>query len=81
MDGQPFAGKGVTSDGMGKRDEAFGYADRFDERYEFAREALELAPISTFGHTSISIRIPCKITIVIACLLFRSGAICIVRVN
>ena len=37
MDGHPFAGKGVTSDDMGKRDEAFGYADRFDERYEFAR--------------------------------------------
>ncbi|MBH57613.1 MAG: sulfatase [Planctomycetaceae bacterium] len=37
MDGLPFAGKGVTAESLSRRDEAFGYADRFDERYEFAR--------------------------------------------
>ncbi len=37
MDGRPFAGEGVTAESMAERDEAFGYADRFDERYEFAR--------------------------------------------
>ena len=37
MDGKPFAGEGVTTESLASRDEAFGYADRFDERYEFAR--------------------------------------------
>lgn len=37
MDGKPFAGKGITALSLAQRDEAFGYADRFDERYEFAR--------------------------------------------
>ena len=37
MDGEPFAGKGVSSRSVSQRNEAFGYADRFDERYEFVR--------------------------------------------
>ena len=32
MDGRAFAGKGVTAKLLAERDEAFGYADRFDER-------------------------------------------------
>jgi len=37
MDGKPFLGKGVTLAELNKRDETFGYADRFDEKYEFVR--------------------------------------------
>jgi arylsulfatase A-like enzyme len=37
MDGRPFLGKDVTSDEVKSRDETFGYADRFDEKYEFCR--------------------------------------------
>ncbi len=37
MDGKPFLGKGVTLDELNKRDEAFGYADRFDEKYDLVR--------------------------------------------
>jgi len=37
MDGRPFLGKGVTAKDVNSRDEAFGYADRFDEKYEFCR--------------------------------------------
>lgn len=37
MDGRPFLGKGVQADEVNSRDEAYGYADRFDEKYETVR--------------------------------------------
>lgn len=37
MDGVPFLGKGTTAPEVDSRDESFGYADRFDEKYEFIR--------------------------------------------
>lgn len=37
MDGKPFLGEGVTMDEVNERDEAFGYADRFDEKYDLVR--------------------------------------------
>ena len=35
IDGRPFLGKGVDTEAFG--DEAFGYADRFDEKYDLVR--------------------------------------------
>ena len=37
MDGEAFMGPGVTLDEVNKRDETFGMADRFDEKYDFVR--------------------------------------------
>jgi len=37
IDGKPFLGKGVSIDEVNGRDEAFGYADRFDEKYDLIR--------------------------------------------
>lgn len=37
MDGQPFLGKGITQQDLDARDESFGYADRFDEKYDLVR--------------------------------------------
>ena len=37
MDGTPFLGDGVDAAIIDKQDEAFGYADRFDEKYELVR--------------------------------------------
>jgi arylsulfatase A-like enzyme len=37
VDGRPFLGQGVTKTGLESRDEAFGYADRFDEKYDLLR--------------------------------------------
>lgn len=37
MDGQPFLGPDVTAGQVNKRDEAFSYADRFDEKYDMVR--------------------------------------------
>ncbi|MGQ9760974.1 MAG: sulfatase-like hydrolase/transferase [Thermogutta sp.] len=37
MDGRPFLGPGVTLETLEKRDTAFGYADRFDEKYDLVR--------------------------------------------
>ncbi len=37
MDGKPFLGEGVTARDLNRRDEAFGYADRFDEKYDLVR--------------------------------------------
>ena len=37
VDGRPFLGAGVTADEVNGRDEAFGYADRFDEKYDLVR--------------------------------------------
>lgn len=37
MDGKPFLGAGVESEEVNARDEAFGYADRFDEKYDLCR--------------------------------------------
>ncbi|MDF1812253.1 MAG: sulfatase-like hydrolase/transferase [Verrucomicrobiales bacterium] len=37
VDGVPFLGQGVTMDELNSRDESFGYANRFDEKYDFIR--------------------------------------------
>ncbi|MCG8585422.1 MAG: sulfatase, partial [Pirellulales bacterium] len=37
VDGRPFLGDGITMEDVNTRDEAFGYADRFDEKYDFVR--------------------------------------------
>lgn len=37
MDGQPFLGIDATQDERRARQDAFGYADRFDEKYDFVR--------------------------------------------
>ena len=37
MDGSAFFGKGTTAKELASRDEAFGYADRFDEKYDLVR--------------------------------------------
>ncbi len=37
MDGKPFLGEGVTARDLNRRDEVFGYADRFDEKYDLVR--------------------------------------------
>jgi uncharacterized sulfatase len=37
MDGKAFFGKGTAAKELASRDEAFGYADRFDEKYDFVR--------------------------------------------
>lgn len=37
MDGRPFLGAGVTAEDLAGRETAFGYADRFDEKYDLVR--------------------------------------------
>lgn len=37
VDGRPFLGKGVRTAEVNARDETFGYADRFDEKYDLIR--------------------------------------------
>ncbi len=37
MDGKPILGPDVTLEQLNQRDETFGYADRFDEKYDFCR--------------------------------------------
>ncbi|MCF8224345.1 MAG: sulfatase-like hydrolase/transferase [Bacteroidales bacterium] len=37
MDGKPFLGKGIKAGAVNERDEAIGYADRFDEKYDMVR--------------------------------------------
>jgi len=37
MDGRPFLGKGIDKADLASRDEAYCYADRFDEKYDFVR--------------------------------------------
>ena len=37
MDGVPFLGAGISTSEVETRHESFGYADRFDEKYEFIR--------------------------------------------
>jgi len=37
VDGRPFLGKGVSMKEVNARDESFGYADRFDEKYDLVR--------------------------------------------
>ena len=37
IDGKPFLGKGVTLEELKQRDTAFGYAERFDEKYDMVR--------------------------------------------
>jgi uncharacterized sulfatase len=37
VDGKPFLGSGVSISEVNKRDESFGYADRFDEKYDLVR--------------------------------------------
>ena len=37
MDGRPFLGKNIGMAEVNSRDEAYGYADRMDEKYDFCR--------------------------------------------
>ena len=37
MDGRPFLGPDLSLDQINRRDETFGYADRFDEKYDMVR--------------------------------------------
>lgn len=37
VDGTPFLGDGISQQDLDARDEAFGYADRFDEKYDLVR--------------------------------------------
>ncbi|TMU57318.1 sulfatase [Flagellimonas algicola] len=37
IDGKPFLGKTITKDILKERNTAFGYADRFDEKYDLVR--------------------------------------------
>lgn len=37
MDGKPFFGKGINRKALANLDETFGYADRFDEKYDMVR--------------------------------------------
>lgn len=37
IDGKPFIGAGISAADFAKRDEAFGLADRFDEKYDLVR--------------------------------------------
>ena len=37
LDGQAFFGKGVSAAALAKRDEVFGHADRFDEKFDMVR--------------------------------------------
>ena len=37
MDGKPFLGRDITLEGLSQRNTAFGYADRFDEKYDMVR--------------------------------------------
>ena len=37
VDGRPFLGKGVSAKEVNARDESYGYADRFDEKYDLVR--------------------------------------------
>lgn len=37
MDGKPFLGANISEADLNARDETFGYADRFDEKYDFCR--------------------------------------------
>ncbi len=37
LDGQPFLGRDIAADEVDRRDLTFGYADRFDEKYDMVR--------------------------------------------
>lgn len=37
MDGKPFLGKGLSKELLESRDQAYGHADRFDEKYDMVR--------------------------------------------
>ncbi len=37
IDGKPFLGKDISKEDLSKRNGTFGYADRFDEKYDFVR--------------------------------------------
>ena len=37
LDGKAFLGAGIDAQGLSTRDETFGYADRFDEKYDLVR--------------------------------------------
>jgi len=37
MDGKPFLGRDITLKSLANRDEAYSYADRFDEKYDLVR--------------------------------------------
>lgn len=42
MDGKPFLGKGITQADLDNKNTAFGYADRFDEKYDLVRSIRKL---------------------------------------
>nr|WP_281500986.1 sulfatase [Cellulophaga sp. F20128] len=42
MDGRPFLGKGITLANLENKNTAFGYADRFDEKYDLVRSLRKL---------------------------------------
>jgi hypothetical protein len=37
VDGRPFLGPEISAEALAQRDETFGYADRFDEKYDLCR--------------------------------------------
>lgn len=37
VDGKPFLGRGISMNEVNSRDESYGYADRFDEKYDLIR--------------------------------------------
>ncbi len=39
IDGTPFLGRGISGGDVDRRDVTFGYADRFDEKYDLVRSA------------------------------------------
>jgi arylsulfatase A-like enzyme len=41
MDGRPFLGDGITLEELNSRNGTFGYADRFDEKYDLVRSGRE----------------------------------------
>ena len=72
MDGSAFFGKGTTAKELSSRNEAFGYADRFDEKYDLVRTSARES-----GNTSeiikVSIRTGCRTTTVTGCLPLPNG--------
>ncbi|WP_442509693.1 sulfatase-like hydrolase/transferase [Novipirellula sp. SH528] len=49
VDGKPFLGKGIDDAEVDARNEAFGYADRFDEKYDLVR-TLRIGNIKYMRH-------------------------------
>jgi arylsulfatase A-like enzyme len=69
-DGKAFLGKGTSANELTGRNETFGHADRFDEKYDlvrFLRKGKYSATCKVF------IRMPCRTIIATVCLLSPSG--------